>query len=239
MGEEDSRHLPIMMLSQWISTSTTIHAEWRPILLPIAEKHDETFTTKWTAEMNKMEGTDIQVFPETPNIFRAFSFFKPSDLKAVIIGQDAYHSVDRKTNKPHAQGLCFSVPNGSTCPPSLLNILKNLHRDKGRLDLTDWAEQGVLLINVGLTVREGAAGSHLAMWRPFVHDVCAYVGELCRDIAVLLWGKFAQEFAPLFKHAWVHMSAHPSPLSRQPFNGGFEEANAYLRGKGKEVVRWV
>lgn len=183
------------------------------------------------------------IYPESKNIFNAFNTTPLERVKVVIIGQDPYHGPGQ------AHGLCFSVKPGVPAPPSLKNIFKELERDlnmpvPSHGCLQSWAEQGVLLLNVTLTVEQGRAGSHQGKgWEEFTDSAIQLVNEHCSGVVFLLWGSYAQK-----KGQWVdphkHLilrSPHPSPLSaHRGFigNGHFSNANAYLQQQGKTPIDW-
>ena len=183
------------------------------------------------------------VFPPARLIFNAFNQCPFTDVKVVLIGQDPYHE------RGQAQGLCFSVADGVTFPPSLVNIFKEIETDTGTPvpqsgDLTRWARQGVLLLNATLTVREHEAGSHQRHgWEEFTDAVIRILSERRDNLVFILWGSYAQGKARLIdsdRHC-VLRSAHPSPLSAyRGFFGNrhFSQTNAYLRLHGKEGIVW-
>ena len=140
-----------------ISLIKNSHTSWQNLLLSSIEPYKD--------DINKLLNDEEEVYPYREHIFRCFSMFAEDDLKVVILGQDAYHSKS-KNNKPLADGLCFSVPQDcEKFPPSLRNIFKELHHEYGIMrtnrDLSDWSEQGVLLLNRALSVRAGKPASHL------------------------------------------------------------------------------
>lgn len=214
---------------------------WRRLLRPIAERHAHKIDTG-IAEHVRIFGNEIPVAPASPDqVLRAFQHFDLPDTKVVIIGQDCYPTPG------NAMGLCFSVPEGTTCPASLRNVFKELEREYGRkrekVDLSDWADQGVLLLNTALTVRCHQAGSHMRYWCDFTRDAVAAMAQETRGVVFLLWGAHAIDYAELVPpdrdHA-VFKHSHPSPLSRKPFEGcgHFSNANAHLRVTGKPEVTW-
>lgn len=183
-------------------------------------------------------------YPEKQNIFAAFEFTKPSNIKAVILGQDPYHEPNQ------AHGLCFSVLQGCPLPRSLNNIYKELKAEYGcmtRQDgcLEDWARQGVLMINTVMTVRQGEANSHKGHgWEEFTDSVISYVNSLDRPVVYMLWGKPAQKKEKLLGNPkqLILRAAHPSPLSasRGFFGcGHFAECNNFLTANGEEKINWL
>lgn len=191
----------------------------------------------------RQEYTSTTVYPPGPLIFNAFDNCPFEEVEVVILGQDPYH-------EPHqAHGLCFSVQDGVSFPPSLLNIFKEIHSDLGKPmplsgDLSRWARQGVLLLNATLTVRAHQAGSHQNKgWETFTDAVIHRLAEQREGLVFILWGAYAQKkgaFINPGKHL-VLKSPHPSPLSaHRGFFGNhhFSLANEYLRKQGKKEIDW-
>ena len=184
------------------------------------------------------------IYPPGPQIFNAFDTTPFDHVKVVILGQDPYHAPGQ------AHGLCFSVQNGVPPPPSLVNIYKELQDDTGfRIpnhgNLTNWAKQGVFLLNASLTVRSGEPMSHSKIgWAQFTDTVIKKISEQKTNVVFLLWGKFAQEKRALIdesKHL-VLKAAHPSPLSAHAGFFGckhFSKTNEYLVSKGIAPVDWT
>ena len=187
------------------------------------------------------------VYPAQP--LRALTLTPLAHTKVLILGQDPYHG-------PHqAEGLAFSVPPGQRLPPSLRNIFKELRRDLGVPlptcgTLLPWAAQGVLLLNAGLTVEDGAPGCHAKLgWHVLTDAVCAALAQDDAAKVFMLWGAHAQAKAPLLAaesgggHLLLQCN-HPSPLSATrppaPFVGcgHFGRANTFLEGRGRGAVDW-
>lgn len=184
------------------------------------------------------------VYPTVSHLFEAFNLSSYQNTRVVILGQDPYHGPGQ------AHGLSFSVPRGVSLPPSLKNIYKELFQDVGLMrssgDLSDWARQGVLLLNTSLTVRAGEAGSHAVLgWPIFTKSVLNVLNARESPIVFLLWGNHAQQFASLIDERKHHVikSAHPSPLSAN--RGGwfgskpFSQTNEFLVSKGIEPIIWA
>jgi len=185
------------------------------------------------------------IFPKRENIFHAFDLTPVDQVKVVIIGQDPYHEPGQ------AQGLAFSVPNGTKVPPSLRNIYKEIKSDIGcdvddkNGDLTYLAKQGVLLANAYFTVECGKPLSHhMKEYDLLMLDIIDFLNKLDQPIVYLLWGNFAQKYAKYLsnpKH-FVIKSAHPSPLGAN--HGGwfnmhsFSKTNSFLINSGKEPIDW-
>ncbi len=185
-----------------------------------------------------------QIFPGMYDIFNALKYTSYSDIKAVIIGQDPYHGVGQ------AHGLSFSVKKGVTPPPSLVNIFKEIKSDLGidnmgkHGELTEWAKNGVLLLNSVLTVRANQARSHRNLgWEEFTDNVIRLINLREKPVVFMLWGADAKAKEKLITNPnhLILKAAHPSPLSA--FNGffgcrHFSKANEFLKSKGIEEIDW-
>jgi len=183
-------------------------------------------------------------FPKREQIFEAFNLCSFEDLKVVIIGQDPYHGIGQ------ANGLCFSVKDGITIPPSLINIFKEIEKDlhipyPSNGNLERWAKQGVLLLNATLTVRAHNAGSHQKKgWEQFTDSVISIISEKRENIVFLLWGGFAKKKGSKIntnKHI-VLTSGHPSPLSANRGywfgNKHFSKTNKFLENNNLSKINW-
>jgi uracil-DNA glycosylase len=195
------------------------------------------------AEFVKEEYKNNVIYPPGKEIFRAFDECSFEKTRVVIIGQDPYHGPGQ------ANGLCFSVRDGISLPPSLVNIFKEICDDLGKNfpasgDLNRWAKQGVLLLNATLTVRANMAGSHQNKgWEDFTDSVIRSLSAGKENLVFMLWGAYAQKKGQIIdrdKHL-VLESAHPSPFSaNRGFLGNrhFSKANNYLRTKGMGEIDW-
>jgi uracil-DNA glycosylase len=178
-------------------------------------------------------------YPPKELIFNAFDKCVFENLKVVILGQDPYHGAGE------ANGLAFSVNNDVKTPPSLKNIFKEINPDCTQPNhLERWAKQGVLLLNVTLTVRENLANSHQKMdWKVFTKAVIQQISDKKEGVVFLLWGKFAQQFAKDIaadKHK-IFVCGHPSfaHSHKQWFgNNHFAATNVYLESKGLTAINW-
>lgn len=186
-----------------------------------------------------------EVFPPKEQLFTAFALTPPENVRVVILGQDPYHEPGQ------AHGLAFSVQPGVKPPPSLVNIYKELAadlevppRDSGCL--TDWAAQGVFLLNAVLTVERGKANSHKDLgWQAFTDAVAASLARLPQPVAFVLWGAQAQKKAAVAAASeyprLVLQGPHPSPLSAyRGFFGSrpFSRINAFLTAHGEAPIVW-
>ena len=190
----------------------------------------------------KKEYKTKTIFPPYKNIFDALRFTDYDEVKVVILGQDPYHGLGE------AHGLSFSVREGIKMPPSLLNIFKELYSDLGikrtKTDLTDWTNQGVLLLNSIMTVEKDKALSHKDKgWEIFTDEIIKKLNERKDPVIFILWGNFARSKKILItnKYHKIVESAHPSPLSAsRGFFGSkpFSKTNKYLKEIGKEEIKW-
>lgn len=217
-----------------------IDPSWHEVLRP-------QFEAPYFAELKNFlvaERQQYTCYPPGNKIFNAFDSTPFDKVKAVILGQDPYHEPGQ------AMGLCFSVPQGITVPPSLVNIIKEINSDLGTQipltsgTLTGWADQGVLLLNATLTVRAHQAGSHQHHgWETFTDAAIHELSQRRSGIVFLLWGSYAIAKKALIdtsKHL-VLTAPHPSPLSAyRGFFGcrHFSQANAYLQQQGLTPIDW-
>ncbi len=226
---------------------TTCDKNWKELLVEVVRPYGQTIDALLKAEKD----SNVEVFPHPNDIFGAFSMFDRKELKVVILGQDAYHT-KAKNGVPFANGMCFSVPKEcNKCPPSLVTIFKELEHEYGvkrtNTDLLDWSRQGVLLLNCGLTVKEGKPGSHMKVWKPITEAIIKRIAAEQEGIVYMLWGEFAKSYIDIGKidtnKNLVLTCRHPSPLafSKGPFVGNmhFKQANEYLIGKGVEPIQWI
>ncbi len=219
-------------------------------MIKITEEWDEILKEEFAShsyiklrEFLKTEYSSHVVYPSMYDIFNSMKKTAFGDIKAVILGQDPYHE------RGQAMGLSFSVPKGIEKPPSLVNIFKEIKAETGAVmpesgDLTGWAEQGVLLLNTVLTVREHAANSHRGKgWEEFTDGIIKKISARREHVVFLLWGGNARSKKPLIdaeKHL-VLECAHPSPLSA--YNGffgcgHFVKTNEYLVKNGVTPIDW-
>lgn len=196
----------------------------------------------------KDEYTNYKIYPEAKNVFRAFSFKDFEEIKVVILGQDPYHTPGV------ANGLAFATNINNPAPPSLRNIFKELKNDLGinqktsfsKIDQTleHWANQGILLLNTTLTVRESLAASHFGKgWETFTNSMIKQLSDKRENLIFILWGGNARAKKGLIddkKHLIIE-SAHPSPISA--YNGFFDSkpfsrTNEYLQSKKISPILW-
>ena len=192
----------------------------------------------------KEEYRNHRVYPPGKKIFHAFWETPFDQAKVVILGQDPYHG------RGQAHGLCFSVPEGVTHPPSLGNILKEASTDlqvpPGDFsgDLTCWARQGVFLLNTILTVQEKRPGSHRDKgWETFTDAVIGVLSEHKERLVFLLWGAYAQQKESLIASRHCVLKApHPSPYSADRGFFGckhFSRTNEFLETHGMPIIQWA
>lgn len=182
------------------------------------------------------------IFPKNKDLFKALKLTSYEDVKVLILGQDPYHG------EGEANGLCFSVNEGVKRPPSLNNIFKELYEDlnikREDNDLSDWAKQGVLLLNTVLTVEKDKAFSHRDKgWEKFTDFIITKLDQREETIVFVLWGNAARDKKKLIKNKnhFIIESPHPSPLS---FNRGFKgskpfsKVNKCLKEKNIKEINW-
>lgn len=184
-----------------------------------------------------------RIFPDMYSIFNALHYTSYESTKVLILGQDPYHE------RGQAHGLSFSVLPGVEIPPSLKNIFKELHDDMGckipnNGCLKSWSEQGVLLLNAVLTVREHYANSHQGKgWERFTDKIISILNQRERPVAFILWGNYARKKKLLIdsQRHFIIESAHPSPLSASKGFFGtrpFSKVNEFLKSIGESPIDW-
>ncbi len=192
----------------------------------------------------RQEYQSTTCYPPGREIFNAFNLCPFDRVKVVIIGQDPYHEPGQ------AEGLCFSVKPGIACPPSLVNIFKEIEADLGKPmpadgSLVRWARQGVLLLNATLTVRAHQANSHSRLgWQTFTDAAIRALATQRHGLVYMLWGGYARGKAHMIdrRQNLVLESVHPSPLSAN--RGGwfgqhqFSRCNEYLQQNGQTAIDW-
>ena len=183
------------------------------------------------------------IYPNMNDFFNALKYTDYKDVKVVILGQDPYHQPNQ------AHGLCFSVKKGVNPPPSLQNMYKEIYAEYGypipqHGELTYWAEQGVLMMNTVLTVRESQPNSHKGMgWEIFTDNVISLLNLRPEPMVFLLWGANARAKKKIITNPnhLVLESAHPSPLSAYNGffgNGHFKKANDFLKQNKMTEIDW-
>lgn len=213
--------------------------DWDKIL---ADEFQKPYFKELTAFLED-EYEKQTIYPKKEDIFNALKLTSFEETRVVIIGQDPYHG------EFQAHGLCFSVKEGVKLPPSLKNIFKELESDVARPitksgELTYWAEQGILMLNTVLTVREGQPTSHKNRgWEEFTDRVISELDKKQTPVIFLLWGAHAEKKARFIKNP-IHyklISGHPSPLSAyRGFFGckHFSKTNDILKENGFIPINW-
>jgi uracil-DNA glycosylase len=217
---------------------TVLPASWQPVLgAELGKPYFQRLT-----EFVEAERAAGPVYPPREEVFAALEATPFDRVRVLILGQDPYHGPGQ------GHGLCFSVRPGVKTPPSLRNVFREL-KDEYDLPVPDngylmpWAEQGVLLLNAVLTVREGEANSHKGKgWETFTDAVIRAVSDRPDPAVFVLWGNYAKKKLPLIdttRHAVVS-GAHPSPLSARLFLGSkpFSRIDTALKEQGHEPIDW-
>ncbi|GAA0428392.1 uracil-DNA glycosylase [Lentibacillus halophilus] len=218
---------------------TILTNDWASI---IEKEFQKDYYVQLRSFLKQEYGTGA-VYPGMYDIFNALHYTRYDNTKVVILGQDPYHGPNQ------AHGLSFSVQPEVTVPPSLKNIYKELNEDLGvpipdHGCLTDWAEQGILLLNTVLTVRAGQPASHRGKgWEYFTNEVIRQVNAKQDPVVFILWGRHAQAKESLITapHHLILKSPHPSPFSaHKGFFGSrpFSRANQFLQEAGRTPIDW-
>ena len=221
------------------SYDETVHPQWKELLTDVLSSDSAQELTTFISR----ERAQFAVYPPNDQVFAALSYFSPTDTAVVILGQDPYHEHGQ------AHGLSFSVQPNIAIPPSLRNIFVERENDIGLQPpthgtLTPWAQQGVLLLNTSLTVREGSAGSHAKKgWEAITDHIISTVNNNTERCVFILWGAHAQAKKKLITqgHHAILEAPHPSPLSAyRGFFGSapFSRTNALLQEAGRAPIDW-
>jgi uracil-DNA glycosylase len=169
-----------------------------------------------------------EIYPPEKDIFRCFSYFDVKDTRVVIIGQDPYHGPNQ------ACGLAFAVNDGIKKPPSLKNIEKELGKE---INIESWAEQGVLMLNTSLTVRQSSPGDkvHVNIWKEFTKSIINHINSTCDGVVFVAWGAFAVDFLKDVNTEKHHLciTSHPSPL------GAYKKLKEYPAFIGSKVFEQI
>jgi uracil-DNA glycosylase len=221
--------------------SVKLTPDW---MTAVGDEFHQPYMTKLKEFLQQEKAAGQTIYPKGAEIFNAMNTTPFDDVKVVILGQDPYHGPNQ------AHGLSFSVRKGVPIPPSLMNIYKEIESEYSVKmpksgDLTNWAEQGVLLLNATLTVQQFNAGSHQRKgWEEFTDAVIKAVADKHKHVVFMLWGSYAQKkgaFIDRQKHL-VLEAPHPSPLSaHRGFLGcgHFKKANEYLEEHNLKPINWT
>ena len=220
-----------------------LNTDWKSVINKIISENQEYFEELQTfldKDYKDFEGF-LDIYPPNNLVFNCFNQFNVDQLKVVILGQDPYHSHGQ------AMGLSFSVPSNVKLPPSLKRIYKEINEDlkietPSNGDLTFWSQQGVLLLNTALTVRQNKPNSHSKIWKTFTTLIINYINNNTENIIFLLWGNHAKSYKKLInldKHHCLE-SSHPSPLARTGWFGckHFSKTNEILSNINKDPINW-
>lgn len=222
------------------SFNMEIGNDWDYMLKEEFEKEYFVFLTEFLSR----EYEEHSVYPPKEDVLNALRASSYENTRVVILGQDPYHQ------QGQAHGLCFSVNKGVKIPPSLMNIYKELKRDMGIKApkhgcLTAWAEQGVLMLNAVLTVRDSQPNSHKDKgWEQFTDAVIKKLNEREKPMVFILWGanaKTKQELITNSRHL-ILTGSHPSPLSAHTgyFGGSyFSRTNRFLELTDQPPIDWA
>ncbi len=216
-----------------------LNNDWDEVL---ADEFNSEYYQK-LREFLDYEYAHYTIYPQAKDLYNALRITSYADTKVVIIGQDPYH-------EPHqAHGFCFSVLKGNKIPPSLVNIYKEIHDDlnlpiPSHGELTQWARQGVLLLNTVMTVREHRANSHANKgWEKLTDAIIVKLNQKETPVVFLLWGANARNKKKLITNPrhLILESVHPSPLSA--YNGffgnhHFSKTNDFLTKNGQKPIDW-
>ena len=217
-----------------------LESSWLKVL---KDEFEKPYMKNLSVFLNNEKKNNKIIYPPGSKIFNALNLTPFTAVKVIILGQDPYHGQNQ------ANGLSFSVEIGNKIPPSLQNIFKELNSDLNILpsqhgDLSNWAKQGVLLLNTILTVESSKPSSHSNKgWEIFTDKILHSLSSLKENLVFILWGKKAQEKISLIdesKHK-ILKSTHPSPYSaNNGFFGSqpFSKTNFFLKSKNIDKINW-
>src|SRR5262245_39789577 len=219
-------------------TPEQLPSDWRRVL---AGEFSRPYFEDLRIFVNEQRAKEV-VYPPEEDVFSAFRATPFDRVKVLLLGQDPYHG------KGQAHGMCFSVKPGVRPPPSLVNMLQELHDDLGckvpnHGNLEAWAKEGVLLLNAVLTVRQGEPNSHKSQgWEKFTDAVIKALNDREKPVVFALWGGYAQKKEKLVTNDRHHVvkTAHPSPLSAAKFLGSkpYSAINKALKEVGQRPIDW-
>ena len=231
------------MFNQLLSSSR-IKESWKAMFNEFKNKcnNDNNYKDTYLAIKNilKQQEDGIKIYPPREQILKAFEYFEVPDCKVIILGQDPYHQPGQ------AMGLSFSVTGGTKIPPSLKNIFQEIINDDSCPrtnppswgDLSEWAAQGVLLLNTSLTVQDSMPNIHCKQWQKFTDFVISWITENTeQQLVFMLWGTHAKKKKKLIKNKDKHLileASHPSPLSAN--RGGWFGCGHF--GKTSHMIKW-
>ena len=217
-----------------------LESSWLKVL---KDEFEKPYMKNLSVFLNNEKKNNKIIYPPGSKIFNALNLTPFTTVKVIILGQDPYHGQNQ------ANGLSFSVEIGNKIPPSLQNIFKELNSDLNILpsqhgDLSNWAKQGVLLLNTILTVESSKPSSHYNKgWEIFTDKILHSLSSLKENLVFILWGKKAQDKISIIdksKHK-ILKSSHPSPYSaNNGFFGSqpFSKTNFFLESKNIDKINW-
>ena len=221
----------------------TIPEGWETVFIAAKKSLDFAFS-----KLKEEELTYGEYYPRPVELFTAFRLVPLDKVKVVIVGQDPYPQsiyLDGQS-RSRAMGLAFSTRKGDEVPVSLKNIYRELKQsipefvipDHG--DLTNWAKQGVLLLNISLTVRPNQPNKHRGLWRGFIHFVLRALEKTNPECVYVMWGAEAQELASDLTSGTQVIGCHPAARGKTSFVGcgHFVTINEHLISAGKEPIDW-
>ena len=206
---------------------------WDEILNPFL---DSKGFDSITDTLIRLVEQDRRFTPKLKDAFNAFKETNLSDLKVVIVGQDPYPQLGV------ADGIAFSCSKTGKPQPSLRYILKELGDEDGDVDLSRWANQGVLLINTAQTCEVNKIGSHFGLWKSFTEYIFESINKIDKNIIFVLMGRKAEAWQSAMPGQKLLKCAHPAAAA---YNGGtwkadgiFEKVNNELDKQGKTCITW-
>lgn len=191
--------------------------EWVDFMSPFVQSDE---FTKILTKLREDKAAGAKIYPEAMQVFRAFKDTPLSSVRVIILGQDPYPI------EGYANGLAFSHSMEKKISASLDKIIDAIEVDcynglnfsKEGFDTTlqSWVNQGVLLLNVALTVLDSTPEQHTELWKPFTEYVVKTMATVKRDIIWMAWGKKAQAYTEKlhFVTNFVLTEEHPTAAAR-------------------------
>lgn len=200
--------------------------------------------------LKKESKRGVGIAPSSENVFKAFTKTSIDDVKVIIVGMCPYHSF--YNGQSIADGLAMSCSLTGKLQPSLDQFYDALEQDVGKglilgmiknPDLSYLAEQGVLLLNAGLTVSKNKPGNHNYLWEPFMKYLFEEI-LVTNGIPVILLGKEASKIKRyIMPFTWIFELSHPASASYNNIQwdskGTFTSVNKILKDNNQNQISWI
>lgn len=223
-----------------VDVSKILNKEWVEKLIPFLETED------FKEIINTLKGEKKAghiIWPKTEDVFRSLNECSFNSLKVIICLQDPYPSFS-------SDGIAMSCSHQDKPQPSLRFVQDEIRRtvkdytNPQPPDLKYLANQGVLLINKALTVRDKQSNSHQGLWDKF-HNYLFYdvIGQKNHPLVYVIMGNdatFFIRFARFNDH--IIKVKHPASAA---YNGSvwdsqglFPKVNEFLEKNQLTKINW-